>query len=176
MNPLTRAAEHIENMKALDAPAMAVQRAARAVFGRGRVRQVLAGEPIGHPLHPALVGVPIGAWVSASLLDVTGADEDAARRLVGFGVLAAVPTAASGAHDWLATEGAERRDGFVHALLNDLALGLYVASWLARRKSRRARGAALALAGSGVLGGGAWLGGHLVYSRGVGVSGRDKLR
>jgi uncharacterized membrane protein len=62
------------------------------------------------------------------------------------------------------------RVGAVHAALNDLALGLYVASWLARGRDRRARGAVLALVGSGVLAASGWLGGHLVYRRGMGVA------
>jgi uncharacterized membrane protein len=53
--------------------------------------------------------------------------------------------------------------------MNDLALTIYAASWLSRRRGRNVTGAMLALAGSGVLAAGGWLGGHLAYSRGVGV-------
>ena len=167
---LTNIAERIEQMKGLDAPAGFAQHVVRSTFGSGRIGEVLGGEPIGHPLHPALVAVPTGAWVSASVLDLTGGDARAARRLVAFGCLAALPTAASGAHDWSTTQGEERRVGFAHALLNDAALVLYGASWLARRNDHRARGAALSLAGAGLLGAAGWLGGHLVFSRRVGVS------
>jgi uncharacterized membrane protein len=45
----------------------------------------------------------------------------------------------------------------------------YVASWLARGKGHHGRGALLALAGSGMLAFSGWLGGHLAYTRGVGV-------
>lgn len=44
----------------------------RAVRGLplGRVRSVLHGRPLGHPLHPALVQLPVGAWLSAAVLDL----------------------------------------------------------------------------------------------------------
>jgi uncharacterized membrane protein len=166
---LDEAVGRLEQAKVLDGAAAAVQSAARPLV-RGRIGEVLRGEPIGHPLHPALVAVPIGAWLSASALDLTGGDAVAARRLVALGCLVALPTAASGAADWLRTTGPERRVGFVHAGLNDVALGIYVASWRSRAGGRRAKGAALALAGSGLLVVSGWLGGHLAYRRGVGVS------
>jgi uncharacterized membrane protein len=158
----------IENAQALDGPAQAVQRLARRAL-RQPAAEVLRGEPIGHPLHPALVAVPIGAWLSASVLDLTGGDAAAARRLVALGCLAAVPTAAAGTADWVRTSGASRRVGFVHAGVNDAALMLYLASWRSRRAGRRLRGALLALGGAGALTVGGWLGGHLTYRLGVNV-------
>jgi len=167
---LTGAADRIEQMKALDGPASFAQHLVRTTVGSGRIGDVLGGEPIGHPLHPALVAVPIGAWVSASVLDLTGGDARAARRLVALGCVTALPTAASGAHDWSRTEGEARRVGFVHALLNDAALLVYVASWRARRRGHRVRGVALSLGGASLLGAAGWLGGHLVFTRRVGVT------
>lgn len=167
--PCPQLVDNIERAKSLDGTADAIQRAGRAVLGDGSARRLLTGVPIGHPLHPALVAVPIGSWLSASLLDLTAGNRAAARRLVGFGCLAALPTAAAGAADWFETAGPERRVGLIHAGLNDLALTIYTASWLSRRRGRNVTGAVLALAGSGVLAAGGWLGGHLAYSRGVGV-------
>lgn len=103
------------------------------------------------------------------VLDLTGTDRAAARRLVALGLLSAVPAAITGTNDWLTTSGAERRVGLVHAALNDAALLTYGASWLARRRGRHARGVALALAGFGLAGLAGWLGGHLAYALGVGV-------
>jgi uncharacterized membrane protein len=160
----------IEQAQGLDGAAEAIQRAGRSVLGTGSVRRVLSGAPIGHPLHPALVAVPIGAWLSASMLDLTPGNRAAARRLIGFGCLAALPTAVAGTADWLDTTGADRRVGLVHAGLNDLALTIYLTSWRSRRHGHHASGAVLALAGSGVLAAAGWLGAHLAYSRGVGVT------
>ncbi|HEU5266791.1 MAG TPA: DUF2231 domain-containing protein [Jatrophihabitans sp.] len=167
--PRPQIVDEIEQAKALDGAAEAIQRVARSVLGDTSVRRVLSGVPIGHPLHPALVAVPIGSWLSASMLDLTAGNRAAARRLIGFGCLAALPTAAAGAADWLETTGPDRRVGLVHAGLNDLALTIYLASWRSRRHGHNVTGALLALAGSGVLAAGGWLGGHLAYSRGVGV-------
>ncbi len=65
----------------------------------------------GHPLHPVLVTVPIGAFTSAVVLDLTGRQQSAARTLVGLGLLSSVPTALAGLTDWSDTRGAERRVG-----------------------------------------------------------------
>jgi uncharacterized membrane protein len=165
-------ARRVEKLSALDATARAVQRFVRALVPK-QLADLLHGEPIGHPLHPALVALPIGSWTCASLLDLTGGDGKAARRLVGIGIITAVPTAAAGAVDLAGidpvTDAEALRVGFVHALINDVALLAYTGSWLARRRGHRVRGAALALAGSGLVTGSGWLGGHMTYRRGVGV-------
>ncbi|HEX2744435.1 MAG TPA: hypothetical protein VHO07_14745 [Streptosporangiaceae bacterium] len=41
------------------------------------MRDALNGVWLGHPVHPMLVQVSAGAWLSASLLDLTAADEQA---------------------------------------------------------------------------------------------------
>ena len=152
-------------------------RALEAFWGRvlpkGRAKDALHGTWLGHPLHPALTDVPIGAWTSALLLDLVAGDRanDASRALVGAGVLAALPTAVSGAADWTALGETERpkRVGAVHAVANGTATAFYAASWLARRNGQHGRGRALGLAGAALLGAGGYLGGHLAYRNGVGV-------
>jgi hypothetical protein len=57
--------------------------------------------------------------------------------------------------------------GLVHAVTNGVALSLYTASWVARRRGRHDGGAGLAMAGAAVSGVGAYLGGHLVAARKV---------
>ena len=135
-----------------------------------RLRSALSGTPFGHPAHPALVAVPMGSWLAASYLDATAGAEGrrAAQALVGLGLASAVPAALTGASDWSYTTGAERRVGFVHAVGNYLALGLYAASWFGRRRGS-ASAPALAGAGLAVVTATGWLGGHLSYARGVGV-------
>lgn len=135
------------------------------------VKDGLSGTPLGHPLHPVLVALPIGAWLTASALDALGrkSDRNAAQRAVGLGILAALPTAASGYSDWVDTSGGERRVGVVHALLNYGAVGIYSASWIARRAGRHRLGVVLSGAGAATLTVSGWLGGHLAYATGVGV-------
>ncbi|MCO1337477.1 iron-sulfur protein [Kocuria polaris] len=133
------------------------------------VRNLLSGKTLGHPLHPALVAVPIGAWGTAAVLDVCGYD-DAADAAVATGLLGAVPTAAAGLHDWSFTMGAERRVGLVHAAANSAATLLYVGSLVSRRTGRRGLGRCLSLAGFGLVSAAGFLGGHLSYAQGVGVN------
>lgn len=167
-----QAAKVIENATVLDAPADVLAGFVSKVLKPGTVKDLLSGTPIGHPAHPALIAVPIGSWISASWLDIVGGrgSRDAARKLVLLGIVSAVPTALTGASDWSDTSGAERRVGFVHAMANSAGLGLYVASWRARRRGHHVRGAGLAMAGAGVVGVSGWLGGHLAYALGVGVN------
>jgi nitrite reductase/ring-hydroxylating ferredoxin subunit/uncharacterized membrane protein len=166
---LDELADRIERASVLDGVGEVVARVGGRLLPKGVARDLASGVPLGHPAHPLLVAMPIGSWTAASVLDLTGGDRAAARRLVGLGVLSALPAAVTGTNDWLSTSGAERRLGLVHAALNDAALMTYGASWLARRRGRHARGAVLALAALGITSAAGWLGGHLAYALGVGV-------
>lgn len=159
----------IESSSALDPVADAVAGAVGRITPDGPIKDLASGTPTAHPLHPPLTALTIGTFSAATILDLTGADPVAARRLIGAGLLAAVPTALAGASDWSNTAGAERRVGLVHAAVNDLAVSFFAGSWLARRRGRRQLGMALSLTGSLLLAGGGWLGGHLAYGMGVGV-------
>lgn len=141
-----------------------------ATHGVG-AQSMLAGTPLGHPAHPMMVSVPIGLWSAAATLDMAGGHRSrpAAQRLIGLGVLAAVPTAVTGLADWADTLGAERRVGFVHALANDAALLMYAASWNARRRGHHLSGVSRAVVAGVALSVGGWLGGHLAHSLGVGA-------
>src|SRR3954468_10516694 len=167
-------AERVGTLTALDGPAEAVAGWIRGVVPRGPVKDALSGTPLGHAVHPLLTDLPIGTWTSATLLDLVGgrASRPASERLIAAGVLAALPTAASGLNDWADTTPASdsvRRMGAVHAVANVAALGLYSASLAARRSDRHGRGVALGLAGIGALTVGGHLGGHLSYAKAVGV-------
>jgi nitrite reductase/ring-hydroxylating ferredoxin subunit/uncharacterized membrane protein len=167
-------AERVGAVAALDGPAEAVAGWIRGIVPKGPVKDALSGTPLGHALHPLLTDLPIGTWTSATLLDLVGgrAARPASERLIAAGLLAAVPTAASGLNDWADTTPADdgvRRVGAVHAVANVAALGLYAASLAARRRDNHGRGVALGLAGAGALSFGGHLGGHLSYAKAVGV-------
>lgn len=158
-----------EQLDAITAPlAKLVGRATRPAL----VKNTLSGTWLGHQLHPLMTDATIGAWVSAPLADLLpdGKGADAARLLTGFGILSAVPTAASGLSDWSETYGPEMRVGLVHALANVTGLVLQIGSYLARRGGHQGRGAVLSAAGLGITSGAGYLGGHLVYSLGIGVN------
>jgi nitrite reductase/ring-hydroxylating ferredoxin subunit/uncharacterized membrane protein len=171
---LERLAESVGDIDALDAPAEALATQVRSILKPGALKDALSGTWLGHALHPLLTDVPIGAWTSATVLDLVGGTESrpAARRLVGLGVAAALPTAAAGWADYADTTKVDervRRIGIVHAAANVAALGLFTASWFARHRGAHGKGVALSLAGAGAMGAGGHLGGHLSYAKGVGV-------
>ena len=173
-SPLARLGAAVESLAALDAPGKRIGKSVRNALGPGAVKDALSGTWLGHALHPILTDVVIGAWTSASLLDLLGGDdaEAGAERLIGIGIAAYGPTALTGMTDWADSEPADdgiRRTGLVHAAVNSAALGLYAASLAARRRGEHRRGVALAMAGAGALGAGGYLGGHLVFRQGVGV-------
>ena len=165
----------LEQAKLLDPAADRVSGVVNRVLPGGPVKDLLHGTWLGHAVHPLLIALPIGMWTGASVLDLTACDDGsrkAARRLVGAGVLAVAPTAATGWADWseLGAFRRPKRVGLVHAAVNNATTAVYAASWLARRRGDHARGRNLALAGSVGLMVGGYLGGHLAYSQGVGVN------
>jgi nitrite reductase/ring-hydroxylating ferredoxin subunit/uncharacterized membrane protein len=165
----------IESLTAVDAPAAAIAKQVRGLLGPGAVKDAISGTRLGHALHPLLTDVPIGAWTSATILDVAGGADSrvAAERLICVGIAAAVPTAITGMVDYADSEPGHdevRRVGALHAVANVTALSLYCASLAARRRGSHATGVLLGLAGAGALGAGGWLGGTLVFHQGVGVN------
>jgi nitrite reductase/ring-hydroxylating ferredoxin subunit/uncharacterized membrane protein len=170
-NRLHALLDRIGDDRKLDGAVHALERATGAIPAQGPVKDALSGTWLDHPLHPMLTDLPIGFWTSAWMLDIIGdeRDRDAARRLIGAGVLSALPAALAGAADWSDTEGRSRRVGMVHAVANSSALALYTGSWIARRRGRYARGVALSWAGAAFATVGGYLGGHLIATLGVGV-------
>lgn len=159
----------VEQWKDLDRWSGPLANKVEAAVSGNTLGDLLSGRRLGHPLHPALVAVPLGAWGTAAVLDVCGYD-DAADTAVATGLLGAVPAAAAGLHDWSYTMGAERRVGFVHAVGNSAATTLYLGSLLSRRAGHRRLGRLLSFAGLGLVGAAGYLGGHLSYVQGVGVN------
>ncbi|MFF3248485.1 Rieske 2Fe-2S domain-containing protein [Streptomyces sp. NPDC002870] len=172
MAVLHHLARRLEQLDALDPVAAPLARAVGRVVRPRPLRNLLSGTNLGHPLHPVLTDVPIGAWGMSVLLDNVGGKlaEPAADVLLAAGVAAAVPTAATGWNDWSDTYGPARRVGLVHAGVNVTALSLYVASLIARRSGQRRRGKGLSLVALGVLMAGGYLGGHLTFVKAVNVN------
>jgi len=143
----------------------------------------LAG-PYGHPFHPILVTVPIGAWVVAFVFDLVSRSSDepyvftrGASWLIMIGVIGALAAAALGFLDLLAIPSMTRaqRTALIHMTLNLVVVALEAIAFAARRGHLHdpagtpaglivLAGVALALlAASG------WLGGKLSYRYGVRV-------
>jgi uncharacterized membrane protein len=171
---LRRALTAIESSEKLDPLADRLTAIAERVSADTR-GPVLRGNWLGHAVHPLLTDFPLGCWLSAGLLDLSLARtlRPAARRLVGLGVVFAIPTALTGLADYATVDDDRaRRVGALHAIGNTGVLAMYALSWRARRKGHHARGVALAMAGGSCAWVTGYLGGHLSFARQVGTGER----
>lgn len=176
-----QAVHAVEGQRWLDQPGYRLERAMAMGFnllgahGR-RLQNLLHGTWLGHPIHPALTDIPMGAWTAALILD--GADvlnprsrgvAQAADIAVGIGIVGGLGAAVTGATDWQYTHDTARRVGLTHGVLNASALGLYLVSWRDRRRGRHARGRGTGLLGYLLASTAGFLGGDLVFRHRVGV-------
>lgn len=140
---------------------------------------ILAG-PYGHPFHPILVTVPIGAWVASFVFDLASRwAGDAAvfatgsRWLLALGVVGALVAALFGFLDLMAipSRTAARRTGYLHMALNLAVTAVFTVSFLVRDGDGPVSWALIvvSLAALGALGISGWLGGKLTYRYGVRV-------
>jgi nitrite reductase/ring-hydroxylating ferredoxin subunit/uncharacterized membrane protein len=172
----------IEGQVWTDRVAEPVQRPVYALLEQqGVLRTLLDGSWLGHPVHPAVTDVPVGAWTTgmmfdlADLLGIGGADgrrglRGAADAIQAIGLAGALGAALFGLADWTYTAGRARRVGTVHGLLNLGVAGLYGTSLVARSQDRRGLGIALSGAGYLLLLLSTWLGGELTFRYGLGVN------
>ncbi|WP_409328558.1 Rieske 2Fe-2S domain-containing protein [Trujillonella humicola] len=162
--------DRLADADAFDKATEPARKAVQSALRPGALKDFLHGTWLGHPLHPVLVQVPVGSWVSAGILDAIPRMRPAATVLIGTGVAASLPAAASGAADWSEQGIGVRRLGVVHAALNTVALGFYVGSLAARATGRGTLGRVLAYAGLGLAGSSAAIGGHMSYAQSSGAS------
>jgi nitrite reductase/ring-hydroxylating ferredoxin subunit/uncharacterized membrane protein len=147
-----------------------------------RFADVLHGTWLGHPLHPMLTDIVVGAWSLGALLDVlslsqkSSAAERIADQLNLIGTLTAVPTALSGLADYSTIPRSSVEHGTLHGLINATAQALHVLSLVRRWRGDRGAGIALGMAGTSLVTFGGWLGGELVFRHRVGVNRNDPVR
>lgn len=147
-----------------------------------RPTRALAG-PYGHPFHPMVVPVPIGAWVASVALDIASrmvADghglAQASVWLLGIGIVAAVVAAGLGLLDLtgLPTGTWVFRLAVAHMVAMLTATGLFTVGLVVRlpHVGQEVAGVGdivLSLVALALLGAGGWLGGELTYRYGVRV-------
>lgn len=154
----------LESASFLDKEGDAIHRLLEPALDGSAIGGVLRGTFVGHPIHPALVNVTVGAWTSAVVLDLAGSESKAAQRLIGLGLVSAPPTLATGWADWSTRGPRARRVGLIHAGTNAAGVFLFLASFMRRRTRTDAVAKGLAIAGLGAAGLGGFIGGHLAYS------------
>jgi uncharacterized membrane protein len=146
---------------------------------------VIAG-PYGHPFHPILVTIPIGAWVASLVFDIASQVKsggspplvDGAYWLIGLGIVGALVAAVFGLLDLFAIPpgGTARRTGLVHLVLNLIVVALFVVNFIWRNGDHdrllqtRAGQIVLSVIALVILGVSGWLGGMLTYRFGVRVA------
>jgi uncharacterized membrane protein len=158
-----------EETHLVDEAAATTARVIDRVLGNGVIGRLLRGSWLGHPTHPLLVTVPIGAWISSAVLDWGFGDRDAARRLVAIGLAAASPTMLAGLAEYPTLDPRQRRVGLFHAIVNTAAAALFSASYVNARRRNDTAARCLTVLGLGSVGLGGALGGHLSYAQGAGV-------
>lgn len=163
----------IEHAQVLDKPAAAIRAVVQRVLKNRKVKDVLHGVWLGHPLHPGLAAVTAGSFISATMLDAVGRPVGGGRAPSTFLILSGLaltpPTVAAGWADWSESHEDQQRVGLVHAASNVMGVALYTAA-LVQRLRGRSSGRLLSIAAGGAAGAGALLGGHMGYRQAVGAN------
>jgi uncharacterized membrane protein len=142
-----------------------------------------AAGPYGHPFHPLLVTLPIGAWVCSLIFDIVaraGDDETVFSRgaywLIGIGIIGAAVAAAFGLMDLLTIpqRTTAKRTALTHMALNVVVLVLFIVSYLLRRsdggETADTTPFILSIIALALLAVSGWLGGKMAYRYGVRVA------
>ncbi len=137
-----------------------------------------------HPIHPMLVALPIGLWIFAVVCDIvfaTGAPavwNTVALYCVAAGIVGALLAAVPGFIDYLSIdEAAMKRIGRYHLLLNLGAVVLFGINLGLRFRLPENSRLPLLLSIIGVVGiaVSGWLGGEMVYVKGMAVQAVEEL-
>jgi nitrite reductase/ring-hydroxylating ferredoxin subunit/uncharacterized membrane protein len=157
----------------LDKQADLLKKAVTPILGEkapSALKDLLYGTWLGHPLHPLLTDVTLGAFTTSMAMDLIG-EEHAADLSLKLGVISSGTTAITGAAQWYDATNSEepRRLGVLHASLNSVALGFYIWSWVLREQDKRTAGLVTAWTGHTIATASGYIGGHLSYVLGIGV-------
>jgi nitrite reductase/ring-hydroxylating ferredoxin subunit/uncharacterized membrane protein len=158
-----------------------LQRAVGAVYrGLGPLgrplRNVLSGTYIfRHPLHPALTDVPLGAWLTGTVLDYLALATNVVPRAAGsialvVGLVVAAGAAATGYTDFQDVYGLERRTAFAHGLTMTVVFLVQLVSFILRLVGTYPVAIGFSTAGLLLTMFGMYIGGHVVYAYGTRIN------
>lgn len=176
-----RSVDTLAHQRSLDPISQVIQDAVKGIYRSGgavgqRVADALYGTWFGHPFHPAITDVPVGAWTAGFVLDtlnaLTGSRLFArcADAAVTIGTIGAVAALASGLTDAQHPRGEARRVTMTHGLLNLGGTFLQVASLAQRAQGERGNARFLSTVAFGGLLVSAYLGGGMIEKYQVGVN------
>jgi nitrite reductase/ring-hydroxylating ferredoxin subunit/uncharacterized membrane protein len=177
---VTEAAENAiinsELVKKISAPVDSILNRSFQTTPLRPIKLLLNGSWLGHPLHPLLTDIPVGAWTLAILMDIVGLIFHlpqlgiASSMAVALGIAGALAAAAAGLMDWMDIDPAEKSVGAVHGIVNTVATLFFVGSLLMRWRDGwqlNWTSLGIALVGYVLVSGGAYLGGGMVFHMGV---------
>jgi nitrite reductase/ring-hydroxylating ferredoxin subunit/uncharacterized membrane protein len=146
-----------------------------------RLRSLLNGTWLGHPLHPVITDIPITAWMLTALFDILWLISPTHNTWAAYGgfvtvivgLLGALGAIVTGFTDWSDTYGSVRRVGLNHSIFNVSATMLYLMSFILRLLAGPGDGIAaviLGFVGLGCVLYAGYLGGEMVFTKGTGVN------
>lgn len=146
------------------------------------IKELLQGKGlVSHPLHVAINHMPLGLWEGSVIFDLLSRQRkwrklsEGGYYLNAFGIIAAVPTAATGLAEWwdIPSDHPGWKVATTHAVLNDVALMLSLYNWWTRRSrhNHAPDHTNLLVSGAlvGVLGLSGYLGGVIAHEYGYGT-------
>lgn len=137
-----------------------------------------------HPVHPMPVAFPIGLWVFAMVCDVVraaggnGAWQTVAVYCIAAGIVGALIAAVPGLIDYFSIdEAGMKRIANLHLAVNLGAVVIFAINlWLRFRLSAESYlPLGMSIVGVLAIGVGGWLGGEMVYVKGMAVEAVEKL-
>ena len=137
-----------------------------------------------HPVHPMLVGFPIGLWVFALVCDVMRAAggnnvwQTVAIYCIAAGIVGALVAAVPGLIDYFSIdEAAMKRIANLHLAVNLGAVAIFASNlWLRfRLPAESYLPLGMSVVGVLAIAIGGWLGGEMVYVKGMAVEAVEKL-